>query len=75
MKSAQFEKNILKTVESSLSWGGQAEFSNGTLFVTGIMPDEAEGILLELIRNQPGKIRMNKMGSYQTDYTFTYDFV
>lgn len=74
MKSAQFERHILKCVAPFLGLGGDAEFYNGTLFVSGIMPDEAK-ILLRELQDQHKKIRMSEMGSYQTDYTFTYDFV
>ena len=74
MKPAQFERHILKCVAPFLGLGGDAEFYNGTLFVSGIMPAEAKMILREL-RDQHQKIRMSEMGSYQTDYTFTYDFV
>ena len=74
MKPAQFEQHILKSVAPFLGLGGDAEFYNGTLFVSGIMPDKAKTILREL-RDQHAKIRMNQMGSYQSDYTFTYDFI
>ena len=74
MKPAKFEQHILKCVAPFLGLGGDAEFYNGTLFVSGIMPDRAKTILREL-RDQHEKIHMNQMGSYQSDYTFTYDFV
>jgi hypothetical protein len=74
MKPAQFERHILKTVAPFLGLGGDAEFYNGTLFISGIMPEEAQMILREL-RDQHEKIRISQMGSYQSDYTFTYDFV
>ncbi len=74
MTPAKFENQVLKTVTPYLGWGGRAEFSNGTLFVSGIMPAEARVILREL-QDQKEKIRMSQMGSYQSDYTFTYDFV
>lgn len=73
MKSVEFEDKILQIVKSGLTWGGSAEFFNGTLFVSGIMPDEAHMILRDL-KDQAGRVSMNQMGSYQTDYTFTYDF-
>ena len=74
MKLAQFERHILKCVAPFLDLGGRAEFYDGTLFVSGIMPDRAKTILREL-RDQHEQIRMSQMGSYQSDYTFTYDFV
>lgn len=74
MKPAQFEQHILKCAAPFLGLGGDAEFYNGTLFISGIMPDEAKVILREL-RDQHEKIRMSKMGSYQSDYTFAYDFL
>jgi hypothetical protein len=74
MKPAQFEQHILKSVAPFLGLGGDAEFYNGTLFVSGIMPNEAKVILREL-QDQHERIRMSSMGSYQSDYTFTYDFV
>ena len=74
MKPAQFERHILKCAAPFLGLGGDAEFYNGTLFVSGIMPDEAKMLLREL-QDQHEQIRMSSMGSYQSDYTFTYDFV
>jgi hypothetical protein len=74
MKPAQFERHILKCAAPFLGLGGDAEFYNGTLFVSGIMPDEAKVLLREL-QDQHERIRMSQMGSYQSDYTFTYDFV
>jgi hypothetical protein len=74
MTPAKFENQVFKTVAPFLGWGGRAEFFNGTLFVEGIMPDQAQVILREL-RDQKEQVRMSQMGSYQTDYTFAYDFV
>ena len=74
MTPAQFERHILKCAAPFLGLGGDAEFYNGTLFISGIMPEEAQMILREL-RDQHEKIRISQMGSYQSDYTFTYDFV
>jgi hypothetical protein len=74
MTPAKFENQVLKIVAPYLSWGGRAEFFDGTLFVSGIMPAEARVILREL-QDQKEQVRMNQMGSYQSDYTFTYDFV
>jgi hypothetical protein len=74
MTPAKFENQVLKTVAPYLGWGGRAEFYNGTLFVTGIMPNDAKIVLREL-QDQKEQVRMSQMGSYQSDYTFTYDFV
>jgi hypothetical protein len=74
MTPAKFERHVLKCVAPFLGWGGRAEFYEGTLFVSGVMPDEAQVILREL-RDQHQRIRMSQMGSYQSDYTFAYDFV
>lgn len=74
MTPAKFENQTLKTVAPYLGFGGRAEFYNGTLFISGIMPEEAQMILREL-RDQHERIRISQMGSYQADYTFTYDFV
>ena len=74
MTSAKFENQVLKIVTPYLGLGGRAEFFDGTLFVYGIMPDEAKMVLREL-RDQRERVRMSQMGSYQSDYTFTYDFV
>ena len=74
MNPVKFENQVLKTVAPYLGLGGRAEFYNGTLFVEGIMPDEAKMVLREL-RDQKERVRMSQMGSYQSDYTFTYDFV
>jgi len=38
------------------------------------MPNDAKVVLREL-RDQKEQVRMSSMGSYQSDYTFTYDFV
>lgn len=74
MATPKFERKILTLVVPFLGWSGRAEFYNGTLFVEGIMPEDARLILREL-RDQKEQVKMSQMGSYQTDYTFTYDFV
>jgi len=74
MTPAKFENQVLKIVAPYLGQGGRAEFYNGTLFVSGIMPNDAKVVLKEL-RDQKEQVRMSSIGSYQTDYTFTYDFV
>jgi hypothetical protein len=74
MDQAKFENKILRGIEHNLDWGSRAEFINGTLFITGIMPDDGRDILNQL-RDQGHRVRMSQSGSYQTDYTFAYDFV
>jgi len=74
MTAAKFESSVLKSVASLLEFGGDAKFFNGSLFVSGIVPGEAKMVLREL-RDQYGRVRMSRTGSYQTDYTFAYDFV
>jgi hypothetical protein len=74
MTSAQFEHRVLKMIEPHLVPGSRAEWFNGTLFVEGVVPDEAQIILDDLKKLDP-RIAMSRFGSYQTDYTFAYDFV
>ena len=73
MTAAKFESSVLKSVASLLEFG-DARFFNGTLFVSGIVPNEARTVLQGL-QDQYGRVRMSRQGSYQTDYTFAYDFV
>jgi len=73
MTTAKFENKILRGIEPNLDWGSRAEFINGTLFITGIMPDAGRDILADL-RALGHRVRMSQSGSYQTDYTFAYDF-
>jgi hypothetical protein len=74
MTTAKFENKILRGIEHRLDWGSEAQFINGTLFITGIMPDDGRDILDQL-RELGHRVRMSQSGSYQTDYTFAYDFV
>ena len=74
MTTAKFENKILRGIESHLDFGSEAQFINGTLFITGIMPDSGRDILNQL-RELGHRVRMSQSGSYQTDYTFAYDFV
>jgi hypothetical protein len=74
MTRVQRERQILKTIAHDLPWGGQAEFIEDTLYVTGVMPDEGRAILAR-IRDLGHRVSMSQSGSYQTDYTFTYRFV
>ena len=74
MTTAKFENKILLGIESHLDFGSEAQFINGTLFITGIMPDDG-GDILNQLRDQGHRVRMSQSGSYQTDYTFAYDFV
>lgn len=67
-----FEHQVLALVMPRLDWGS-AEWINGTLFVEGAMPDEAQEILADLQKLHP-EISMSQSGSYQTDYMFAYDF-
>lgn len=71
--SVDFEQQVLDTVVPRLDWGS-AEWFNGTLFVEGVMPDEAHRLLSDLQKLHP-KIVMTQQGSYQQDYGFSYDFV
>ena len=73
MASPQFEHRVLKLIEPHLGLG-RADWFNGTLFVEGLVPDEAQDILIELKKLDP-RISMSRFGSHQTDYTFAYDFV
>jgi hypothetical protein len=74
MTTAKFENKILRGIEHRLDFGSEAQFINGTLYITGIMPDDGVDILAQL-RDQGHRVRMSQSGSYQTDYTFAYDFV
>lgn len=74
MDPVKFERKILRQVAGNLNWGARAEFINGTLYVTGVMPDEGRAILAQL-RDLGHRVQMSQSGSYQTDYTFVYDFV
>ena len=74
MTSLKFERTVLKAIASDLPWPGAAEWTSGTLFVTGIVPDEGRRILAR-IRDLGHRVRMTQSGSYHTDYTFAYDFV
>ncbi len=70
---AKFEQQVLKTVVPHLDWGS-AEWFEHSLFVEGIMPDQAQEILKSLKKLHP-KIVLSQSGSYETDYTFSYNFV
>ena len=70
---AKFEQQVLKAVVPHLDWG-RAEWFAHSLFVEGIMPDQARVILEDLQKLHP-KILLSQSGSYQTDYVFSYDFV
>ena len=74
MTTAKFENKILRVIEHNLVPGSEAQFINGTLFITGIMPDDG-GDILDQLRDQGHRVRMSQSGSYQSDYTFAYDFV
>jgi hypothetical protein len=74
MTPAKFETQVLKIIAGRLDSGMRAEFDNGTLFVTGAMPDEGREIRA-LLKSAGHRVRMSVAGSYQTDYTFVYDFV
>lgn len=71
--SVDFEQQVLDAVVPQLDWGS-AEWFNGTLFVEGVMPDEAHELLSDLQKIHP-EIIMTQQGSYQQDYGFSYDFV
>ena len=73
MASPQFEHKVLKMIEPHLGLG-RADWFNDTLFVEGVMPDEAQDILTEL-QKLDHRIAMTQFGSHQTDFTFAYDFV
>ena len=74
MTPAKFEQTILKAIASDLPWPGAAQFTSGTLFVTGIVPREGR-VILARMRDLGHRVRMSQMGSYHADYTFAYDFV
>lgn len=74
MTAAKFESSVLKLVAPFLKYGGRAEFFNGTLFVEGILPEDAQDIMKSMKRRKI-RSRMRISGSYQTDYYVTYDFV
>ncbi len=74
MTAAKFESSILKLVAPFLKYGGRAEFDNGTLFVEGIMPEDAQDIMKSMKRRKI-RARMQISGSYQTDFYVSYDFV
>ena len=74
MTPAKFEKQVLKVIAARLDSGMRAEFDNGTLFVTGAMPEDGRAIR-DLLKTTGHRVQMSQMGSYQTDYTCAYDFV